>query len=91
MTAIFVLASGCSFFVSSFFRGRITELAESLHNLFGVVLVGIIGNRNSLIGDVGLNRLDTLFKAQVVFDFFFTTVAVHHRLSGDYKRLNVFG
>lgn len=55
---------------AGYFAGGVVDFGKRLNDSVFRSLVRIIDDGHSLGGNVGFNRLDALFKADVVFDFF---------------------
>jgi len=84
------------FFFRFFFHlfhlfGFVTKLLETLDERLGLGLVGIVGDGDTLCGDVALYLLHTLLEAQIALNLVHTVVAMHLRLSGYYYGLDVLG
>ena len=56
-------------------RGLIAELLEGINECCRRGLVGVVGDGDALLVNVGLNGLDTLLKAKVPLDFCLAEVA----------------
>jgi hypothetical protein len=72
-----------------YLAGFVTKLLKTLDEGTGCRLVGIIGDGNELIGDIGLNFLDTILKSQVALDCLLATLTVHLWQRGDNEGFDV--
>ena len=62
--------------------GLIAEFGESLDEVFGLGLVGIVFDGHGLRRNVGINLLDTLLETEVILDLVLAVGAMHLRRSG---------
>jgi hypothetical protein len=69
----------------------ITELPETLNDVLGIGLVGIVGDGDALLGDVAVNQLDAFLETEIAFNLVLAAGTVHLWLSGDNDGLNIFG
>lgn len=73
------------------FRSLVAKLAKALDDGIGCGLLSIVGDGDTLLGNVTLNLLDTLLKAEVALDLVLTAGTVHLWLGGYYYGLDVLG